>query len=94
MANEVHDNPALKRFELEVDGHVAFVTYRRSPGAVTLVHTEVPRALGGRGIGSILAKGVLESLRAAGTKIVPECPFIAAYIEKHPEYRDLVQETN
>jgi predicted GNAT family acetyltransferase len=90
MADTIHDNVASHRFELEVEGHIAFVAYKRERGIVTLVHTEVPKVLAGRGIGGKLAKGVLDLLRANGAKIVVECPFIASYIEKHPEYRELL----
>jgi predicted GNAT family acetyltransferase len=55
-----------------------------------LTHTEVPQELSGRGIGSRLARGVLDDIRAAGLKVVAKCPFMAGYIGKHPEYADLV----
>lgn len=86
----VTDNTAEHRFELEVPGGVAFATYRRAPGVVTILHTEVPQALSGKGLGSELAKGLLDSIRAGGEKVIPHCKFIAAFIGKHPEYRDLV----
>ena len=60
-----------------------------TPGVVTLVHTEVPEALGGRGLGGRLARLVLEAVRAEGAKVVPVCPFIAAWMKKHPEFDDL-----
>ncbi len=90
MLDTVHDNPGLGRFELTVDGHTAISAYRHTPGTVTFTHTEVPDALSGRGVGSALAKGALDAVRMRGEKIVPLCPFIAAYIRKHPEYRDLL----
>src|SRR6266567_3996835 len=90
MTNAVHDNPARKRFELEVDGETAYTMYRRSPGIVTFVHTVVPAALEGRGVGSTLARGALEQVRAHGDKVVAECRFIAAYMAKHPEVQDLL----
>ncbi len=86
----VRDNPALSRFEMDVDGATAFATYRRSPGVVTFVHAEVPEALSGKGVGSALAKGALELVRARGEKVVAKCPFIASYIRKHPEVQDLL----
>ena len=88
----VTDNAAKNRFELEVPGGVAFATYRRAPGVVTILHTEVPQALSGRGVGSELARGLLEMIRTRGEKVVPRCKFLAAFIGKHPEYRDLVEE--
>jgi predicted GNAT family acetyltransferase len=91
MTDAVRDNVALKRFELEVDGHTAFLYYRLEPGVITLVHTEVPSALGGRGVGSTLVRGALDAIRAKGLKVIATCPFVAAYLGKHPEFNDLVK---
>lgn len=88
--SEVRDNPEKHQFELIVDGHTALAAYRLKPDAIVFTHTEVPKELGGRGIGSQLAKGALDQARARGLRVVPVCPFIKAYIEKHPEYADLV----
>jgi uncharacterized protein len=90
MTGTVRDNAAQHRFELTVDGHTAFLYYRLEPGAITLVHTEVPPALGGRGVGSTLVRGALEAIRAKGLKVTATCPFVAAYMGKHPEFNDLV----
>ena len=89
MDNVVHDNPARQRFELEADGHVAFSDYKRTGGVLSIMHTEVPAALNGKGIGSRLVRGLLDIARAEGVKIRPLCPFVRSYIEKHPEYADL-----
>ena len=88
--SDVQDNTARSRFELEVDGHVAFSNYKREDGVLTVLHTEVPKELGGRGIGSALARGLLDTARAQGLKVRPICPFVKAYMEKHPEYADLL----
>lgn len=85
----VHDNKDRHRFELEVDGHVAFSAYTRTDELITITHTEVPKELGGRGIGTALAHGLLELIRAEGIKVKPLCPFVKAYIGKHPEYADI-----
>ena len=69
---------------------LAFVDYTRAGNWVELVHTEVPQALWGQGIGSELVRGVLERIRAEGAKVIPRCAFVAAYIARHPEYRDLL----
>ena len=90
MRGQVRDNSALSRFEMTINGEVAFVTYRLTKSVTVLVHTEVPKSLEGRGIGSKLVKGVLDSLRAEGRKIVVICLFIAAYLRKHPEYMDML----
>jgi predicted GNAT family acetyltransferase len=86
---EITDDTARHRYELTLDGATAFVRYRRVPGVVTFIHTEVPDALGGQGIGSRLARHVLEDARRQGLKVVPLCPFIAAWMARHPEYDDL-----
>lgn len=87
---EVVDNRARHRFELEVDGAIAFAAYERGVGIITFTHTIVPSELQGRGLGSILIKAALDAVRAEGLKVVPECPFVRAYIEKHPEEQDLL----
>lgn len=89
MPDDVRDNPPRQRFEIDLDGHTAFATYKRADGVLTILHTEVPKELNGRGIGSRLARGVLDSARAAGLKVKPLCPFVASYMDKHPEYADL-----
>ena len=86
----VRDNPARHRFELNVDGHVAVAVYERGEGVITFTHTEVPKELGGRGVGSALAKGALDQVRSQGLKVVAKCPFIAGYIRKNAEYQDLL----
>ncbi len=86
----VRDNPALYRFEMDTDAGPAIVTYRRDGRVLKLVHTEVPEALAGQGVGSRLAKGVLDLIRANGDTIVPLCDFMRGYIGHHPEYADLV----
>jgi predicted GNAT family acetyltransferase len=88
----VRDNPALHRFELDVDGVIAFSEYRHKAGVVTFIHTEVPESLGGKGVGSKLARGALDLVRARGEKVIAKCPFIAAFIKKHAEYQDLLAE--
>lgn len=86
----VRDNKAQQRFELDVDGQIAFANYRLTPQAVIITHTETPRALRGRGIASELVKGALEKIRADGLKVVAGCGFVVDYLRKHAEYRDLV----
>jgi predicted GNAT family acetyltransferase len=86
----VRDNKALSRFELDVEGAVAFANYRRTPSAVIITHTETPRPLRGRGIASELVKGALQLIRADGSKVIAGCGFVMDYLHKHPEYGDLV----
>ncbi|WP_342360408.1 GNAT family N-acetyltransferase [Terrarubrum flagellatum] len=90
MSNTVRNNESANRFELDVDGHVAFAEYKLAPGVITFTHTVVPKELGGRGVGSMLARGALDQVRASGLKVVAQCPFIAAFIKKNDEYADLL----
>jgi predicted GNAT family acetyltransferase len=88
--SEVRNDERQHRYEIEIGGHVAYTHYRLSPGVVTFVHTEVPKELAGRGVGSHLAAGALDDVRRRGLKVVAECPFIAAFMKKHREYDDLL----
>jgi uncharacterized protein len=89
---DVTDNQAHHRFELAVGGHLATSQYSLKDGAITFMHTEVPEALAGKGIGSKLIKGALDQVRARGLKVIALCPFVkAAYVEKHPEYAELLK---
>jgi len=83
------DNAERHRFELDLDGHTAFSEYRRADGVLTIMHTEVPKELNGRGIGSKLVRGLLDIARSQGLKVRPLCPFVASYMDKHAEYADL-----
>jgi predicted GNAT family acetyltransferase len=87
---QIRHNSPLNRFELDVEGGKALAFYRLADGAMVFTHTEVPAALRGRGIGSQMMHGVLQSVRAQGFKIVPRCPFVADFIDRHPEYADLL----
>ena len=86
----VRDNKALSRFEMNVEGGVAFANYRLTPSAAIITHTETPRALRGHGIASELVKGALALIRADGLKVIAGCGFVVDYLTKHPEYRDMV----
>lgn len=90
MANTVRDNPAQHRFEMDLGDSMAIANYRLSPGVVMIYHTEVPPHHGGQGIGSALVRGALDIIRARDEKVQPRCPFVAAFIRKNPEYRDLL----
>jgi uncharacterized protein len=86
---KVSDNPGELRYELRDDGELAGeIRYRRFSGGLALVHTEVePKR---KGLGTELVRGALDDMRARGLKVAPVCPFVAAYIRRHPEYADLV----
>lgn len=90
MPTPIRDNTALSRFELDAGRVITFMTYRLAGNVMTLAHTETPVAARGRGLASQLVKGVLDEMRRRGLKIVPRCPFVSAYLAKHPEYRDLL----
>jgi uncharacterized protein len=79
------DNPGENRFELVVDGETAFLAYERTPTSLVLIHTEVPPALGGRHLGDALAKYGIDQARAEGRQLVVVCPFVRAFLRKHPE---------
>ena len=88
----VRDNVENSRYEAVDDsGTVAgFVTYRRHGDRVVFQHTEVDDAYEGQGIGSTLARAVLDAARNEEQRVVPQCPFIKSYIDRHAEYADLV----
>jgi predicted GNAT family acetyltransferase/glutaredoxin len=86
----VNDSGA-NRYELLLDGRrIGLLAYHRRKNRIALTHTEVNAACEGRGFGSRLAAAALDDAREQGLAVVPLCPFIAGYIERHPEYRDLV----
>ena len=87
---EVRHVPERRRFEIVEDGERAILTYELRDGAIVFTHTIVPREIEGRGIGSRLARTGLDHARAEGLRAVPQCPFVAAWIERHPDYSDLV----
>jgi uncharacterized protein len=89
--NDVVNNKAHHRYELTVEGHLAATYYEISGNVITFIHTEVPTELGGKGVGSKLVKGALDQVRADGLKVIAQCPFVKAYIEKHPDYADLLK---
>jgi predicted GNAT family acetyltransferase len=89
--NDIVNNKAHQRYELAVDGHLAATYYKIADGVITLIYTEVPPELGGKGIGSKLIKGALDQVRADGLKVIAQCPFVKAYIDKHPEEADLLK---
>jgi uncharacterized protein len=81
---EVRDNRAAQRFELDVDGTLAVLEYERKNGAMVFNHTEVPEQFRGRGYGEILVEAGLAAARAEGLRVVAICPYVRAYLRKHP----------
>ena len=87
----VTDRPDQLRYEIDVEGELAgFLLYRREPGVLELVHTDVDPKWEGKGVGAALVKGALDDVRARGLKVRPFCPFVRAYIRRHPAYADIV----
>ncbi len=92
MSVEVTDNPELGRYEARVNGELAgFAQYRLEHEQITIFHAEVDPSFEGRGVGSELARVALDDVRARELELVPRCPFIAAYVRRHPDpYLELV----
>ena len=87
------DNPDQHRYEIRVSDELAgFVQYRRREGLIALIHTEIDARFEGQGLASQLIAAVLDEARSAGVAVLPFCPFVNAYISRHPEYADLVPE--
>lgn len=92
LAATVSDNIAAQRYELLLDGElVGKLFYRTNDDVVTLIHTEIASHLEGRGLGEQLVAEALGDIRDRGLQIVPLCPYVAAYIRRHPEYDNLIR---
>lgn len=87
---EVQRNEAAHQYETIVDASPAIIQYEEDGDRIILLHTAVPEALEGRGIGSTLARAALEDARERNLTVVPNCPFVRAYIQRHPEYESLL----
>ena len=90
----VVDVPDRSRFEIRVDGEVAgFTEYRRRPGLIAFIHTETDPRFEGQGLASDLVRTALSGARSQRLSVLPFCPFVRAYIARHPEFLDLVPES-
>jgi uncharacterized protein len=87
--DQIHDNRALQRFEMPVEDQIVFANYRRQPGRLVITHVETPPALRGIGYASRIMRGVAEEARAGRVKVLPLCSYARAWMQRHPEYRDL-----
>ena len=87
---EIVHNGAAKRFETSIDGHIGYISYKERDDKLVYDHTIVPQELGGRGVGSALVKQALNYARENDKKVVPQCSFVSSYIDKHPDYQDLL----
>ena len=86
----VRDNPERHRFEIDLGESVAIAEYTLTEGIIMFTHTEVPPEHGGEGIGTALIRAGLKAARERGLKVIPICPFCAAYLQRHEEERDLL----
>lgn len=88
---ELIDNREKKRYEINIDIHVAFIDYILSTGGeIFLTHTEVPKSMEGKGVGSSLVLQVLQDIEERNLRLIPLCPFVATYIKRYPEWRRLI----
>lgn len=90
MSMQINHDPTSGRFSTRLDGHEAELVYRRHDRRLLIDHTGVPEAIGGRGVAGTLVKAALDYARAEGLRVVPLCSYSAEYIQRHPEYADLV----
>jgi predicted GNAT family acetyltransferase len=90
----IFNNKERQQFQVFADGDLASLEYRLSEGRIALMHTEVPDKVGGRGIGSALAEYAFNYARANHLPVKVYCPFVQAWLKRHPEYNDLVVETD
>lgn len=84
------DNTERKQFELIFDGHTAKIEYMIMANKIFLTHTEVPRELEGKGVGSKIVKLAFDEIEKRGLKLIPLCPFVAKYLTKHPEWKKIL----
>ena len=87
---QVRDNREGGRFEITIRGETAYLEYTRGPQELALIHTEVPASLSGRGLGSRLNRHALDLARVEGLQVTLVCPFALGFLDRHPEYRDLL----
>lgn len=86
----VVNNERRHRFEVARDGEVGFLTYRHENGTIQLVHTEVPESISGHGVAASLASGAFDYARSHGLRVIVICRYVAKWLERHPEQRDIV----
>ena len=91
LTPDVHHDPDARRLHTRVEGHEAELRYSLCDGRMVIDHSGVPDAIGGRGIAGILVKAALDLARARGWRVVPACSYSAAYVQRHPEYADLIE---
>jgi len=86
---DIELNADENRFEITVDGHLCILEFELDGDVIHMNHVRVPKAVGGRGIAGDLTRHALDHARSQGWKVVPNCPYVARWIERHPEYQSL-----
>lgn len=89
MTDYYSDNSQKRRFELDVDGNIAYADYRRQDGTLFIDYVEAPEALRGTGAAGRLMENVMQTARTEQLKVIPVCGYAASWIKRHPEYNDL-----
>lgn len=90
---EIVNNPDRSRFQSVIGRYLARIDYIQVDDTIVYTHTVVPEELGGQGVASKMARFVLDYARDNDLKVIPQCPFVAAYIKRHPEYQSLVKDS-
>ena len=92
MDVKITNDPVTQRFEAKVSGHSAHLDYVLGSGILRLVHTKVPEELAGQGVGSKIVQFALDFAKDEGLKVIPQCPFVSSYIERHSQFKELLQD--
>jgi predicted GNAT family acetyltransferase len=92
MSLEIHNDEKARKFYAVIDGQEAVIEYAKMDGTYNLAHTYVPEELRGQGIAEQLVQGTLEQIRREGAEFLPSCPYIQAFLKRHPEYQEGVPE--
>lgn len=90
MSPDIRHLPDQRRFEIDVEGHTGVLEYRIDGDTVSMDSVRVPDAIGGRGVAGALTRFALDHARAEGWRVVPRCPYVKRWTERHPEYADLL----
>ncbi|WP_020674859.1 GNAT family N-acetyltransferase [Geopsychrobacter electrodiphilus] len=91
MDIKIENNKSAKRFEAIAAGYRVFIDYELNNQTMTLIHTKVPSELEGQGLGGKIVKAALEYAKNHGLQVIPQCPFVLSYIERHQEYKTLIE---
>jgi len=90
MNYTIHHHPERNRFETEVDEQLCVLDYRINDGIVSMDRVYVPKPVEGRGIAAAITRSALDHARESGWRVIPNCPYVRSWIERHPDYQDLL----